>query len=153
MLKVSVNSTEHGNISGVVVYFCLDLLPLFQVPKMILLSRLLVSLCLLTAVSAEANDDDDIYHGHKPEMKQLIAFREAGGWSSFCFAGTFLVVQVYWMPENRRQMRPRMLLILLGFDAFAGLFFGLADAPAFVLPDQYDNHDNASVANILDFLA
>jgi len=99
------------------------------------------------------SDDDDAYHGHEPEeTKQPIAFREAGGWSSFCFAGTFLVVQVNWMPENRRQMRPRMLLILLGLDAFAGLFFGLGNAPTFELSDKYNN-GNASVENSFTFLA
>jgi hypothetical protein len=33
-------------------------------------------------------------------LSSIPAFQEAGSWSSFCFAGTFLVVQVYWMPEN-----------------------------------------------------
>ena len=97
------------------------------------------------------SDDDDMFHGHEPEVqKQYDAFREAGGWSSFSFAGTFLAVQVYWMPENRSQMRPRMLLILLGFDAFAGLFFGLEDAPTFFLSDKYNG--NISVNSIFAFL-
>lgn len=103
------------------------------------------------------SDDDDVYYGDEPEQaKQYIAFREAGGWSSFCFAGAFLVVQFWLMPENRSQMRPRMLLILLGLDTFAGLFFGLRSAPTFALSDKYDPVDCgscvASVYKIFFFL-
>jgi hypothetical protein len=87
-----------------------------------------------------AADDGDIFQGNEPErFKQYLDFQEVGGWASFGIAGIFLAVQLCWMPETRRQMRPRMLLILLAFDTFSGFFFGLCDAPVIYLSHKYDN--------------
>jgi hypothetical protein len=100
------------------------------------------------------SDDDDAFRGHEPESeKEALAFGEAGGWLSFCFSGTFLAVQFWWIPENRGQMRPRMLLILLTFDTFAGFFFGLNNSPTFTLSGKYNSGASGSAYNILYFLA
>ena len=100
------------------------------------------------------SDDDDIWDGNEPEeVKQSIIFLEFAAWSSCIAAGSLLTMHLLYVPETRRQMRPRMLLVLLAFDFLAGLFFGMNTAPVFVLSKKYDNgSDSTNVDNIFQVL-
>lgn len=101
-----------------------------------------------------ASNDDDIYSGAEPEMvKKAFVFRQVGAWASCVAAGTLAGTQLYFMPEMKRQMRPRMLLILLGLDSLAGLFLGLSNDPTIALSNKYNSpSDSTNVGHIFSFL-
>jgi hypothetical protein len=95
-------------------------------------------------LSLAGANDDDVFHGHVPEeLLQGLTFQAIGGWASFVTAGSLLAFQVNQMPEVKRQMRPRMLLVLLALDTIAGLFFGLGSVPVFNFSAKY-NHSGVS---------
>ena len=100
---------------------------------------------VVVRMAAGAHDnftDDDIFE--PDELEKFLEFADFGAWASFLAAGSLLAVQLRWMPEMRRQMRPRMLLVLLALDTLSAFFLGLKDAPAVYLSAKYHNHNDSS---------
>jgi hypothetical protein len=74
-------------------------------------------------------DDDSLSKAKYSANSNALAFQEVGSWLSFVSTAFVLLYLLRFVPEARQQMRPRLLMVLMGLDATAGLVNGLASFP------------------------